>query len=89
MSSKDPVQKRFRIVLAGCGVFVIAMLGSLAYVCSRPQTPAIQAAEKQTILACKQQSEDAARTEIFRIERRKACAEMQKQYVHKFKELPV
>lgn len=88
MSTKNPVQQKFRRVMLACGLFVIAMLGALAYVCSRPQTALVQSGERQAILACRQQSEDAHRTEIFRSERRKACAEMEKQYMHKFQERP-
>ena len=86
MISLDPAQKRFRYVMAACGMFVLAALGSLIYVCSRPQTPEVQAAERHAIAACKAQSEDPARTDIFRSERRKACAEMEKQYLHKFQQ---
>jgi len=88
MVANSPVQQKFRRVMAACFVFVLAMLGCLAYVCSRPQTLEVQLGERQAILACRQQSEDAARTEIFRSERRKACAEMEKQYAHKYQERP-
>ncbi len=88
MSTPDPVKRKFRSVMNLCGLFVLVMLGSLIWVCSRPQTEAIQAAEKRSILACRTQSTDMARTEIFRMERQKACAEMEKQYLRKFQERP-
>lgn len=51
-------------------------------------TAETQAAERRAIMACRQQSEEVTRTEIFRTERRKACVEMEKQYMHKFQERP-
>jgi len=88
MPITDPAKRKFRWVMSLCGVFIIAMLGSLIYVCSRPQTAETQAAERRAIMACRQQSEEVTRTEIFRSERRKACVEMEKQYMHKFQDRP-
>lgn len=86
----DPAsaQERFRRVMGACGLFMAAMIGSLVYVCTRPQTDEVRAAEGRAVLACWQRSADAARTDIFRSEQGKACREMEKQYVHKFRQRP-
>ena len=89
MSSKmTPERRRFHLIMAGCGLFVLAMLGSLIYVCSRPQTADVQAAERHAVLMCRQRSADENRSAIYRSEQSKACREMEKQYVHKFQQQP-
>jgi len=83
-----PDRVKFHLVMTGCGLFVIGMLGLLIYVCSRPQTPAVQAAEQHVIAMCRERSTDPVHTEIFRREHAAACREMTKQYVRKFNEQP-
>lgn len=84
----NPSRMRFHLVMGGCGLFVLAMLGSLAYVCSRPQTADVQHAERYSVQACWQRSADESRSSIYRSEQRKACREMEKQYVYKFQQQP-
>lgn len=83
-----PQRRRFHLIMIGCGLFVVAMLGILALVVSRPQTPDVQAAERHAVLMCWQRSKDPKRSAIYRSEHTKACQEMEKQYVHKFKQQP-
>ncbi|MGG4605688.1 hypothetical protein ACLPHM_12915 [Paenalcaligenes sp. Me131] len=78
----------FHIIMAGSGLFIIAMLAVLAYVMSRPQTPAVQAAEQQAILKCRERSVDPSRSLIAQQELAKSCQEMTKQYVRKFGQQP-
>ena len=74
----------FHWTMACCGAFVVLMLAILAYVCSRPQTSDIEAAEANALSQCWKRSADGTRTEIYRSAARDSCKEMQKQYVHKF-----
>lgn len=69
-------------------LFAIAMLGLLIWVCSRPQTDDIRAAEGQSIARCWERSADPRRSAISRSAQADACREMEKQYVHKFGQPP-
>lgn len=78
----------FHIIMAGSGLFIVLMLAILAYVMSRPQTPAVQAAEQQAVLKCRERSTDPSRSLIAQRELAKSCQEMEKQYVRKFGQQP-
>lgn len=86
--SSDPGRRRFHFIMAGCGVFVLAALASLVYVCSRPQAPEVRAAERHAVLMCWQRSADAGRTAISRDALATACLEMERQYLRKFGAMP-
>lgn len=77
---------RFHLVMLGCAGFVGLALASLVYVCSRPQTASVQAAEQAAITQCWERSRAPERTEIYRRAQADSCREMHKQYVHKFGE---
>ena len=66
----------------------LAALASLVYVCSRPQTPEVRAAERHAVLMCWQRSADAGRTAISRDALATACLEMERQYLRKFGAMP-
>lgn len=80
----DQQRKKFHLIMAGCGIFMVLAVSSLAYVASRPQTTEVQEAEGKAVLACWQRSNDPVLPAISRIELTKSCKEMEKQYVHKF-----
>lgn len=73
-----PSRRTFHLVMAGCALFAIAMLGLLIWVCSRPQTDDIRAAEGQSIARCWERSADPRRSAISRSAQADACREMEK-----------
>lgn len=75
---------KFHLVMFGCAGFVCVALASLAYVCTRPQTASVQAAEQAAITQCWERSRAPDRTEIYRRAQADSCREMVKQYEHKF-----
>ncbi|QEI06383.1 hypothetical protein FXN63_11480 [Pigmentiphaga aceris] len=79
---------KFHVVMAACGGFVLLMLAALVYVCTRPQTAEVQAAEAHAVRQCWTRSTDPDRSAISRSAQHDACREMQKQYVYKFGERP-
>ena len=88
IDSKIRGRRRFHLVMVACAGFVLLMLAALIYVCTRPQTAQVQAAERNAILKCRERSEDTSRSAIFRSSLVQACQEMEKQYIHKFDEKP-
>lgn len=83
-----PERRRFQFIMGACGVFILAMLGSLVYVCSRPQTVSEQSAERQAVRMCWLRSTETSRSAINRSEQSKACREMEKQYDYKSQHQP-
>ena len=69
-------------------LFALAALASLVYVCSRPQTAEVRAAERHAVLMCWQRSADPVRPVISRDAQAVACLEMERQYLRKFGAMP-
>ncbi|MEJ2801073.1 hypothetical protein WAE61_04255 [Comamonadaceae bacterium PP-2] len=79
-----PTPRTGRWVAAASLCFVAIALGSLLYVCSRPQTPSIAAAERHTIARCFLSAEEPRRSPLSQYVRAEACREMTKQFTRKY-----
>ncbi|WP_131542709.1 hypothetical protein [Paraburkholderia hospita] len=75
---------RFLVVLTACALFIVLILGVLAYGVSRPQTATLKTNEGQAVAQCWRRNGDSTQTALFRKLQTDACQEMEEQFHKKF-----